>query len=476
MRNTLSRRGFVKGVGLLMGAAGIGGCGIPKTDDVKNARFDANGLTLRKRGHKYPWWVKTVDQMTTELDPAKAKRPGRLNAAGAALMSNEKAGAMQAKAKAKTIEGITNNTPGRSLPDYALQNAAQGYMTKSVGTFDNKPMMSVDTRNTNESWFPFTPQSLGLPAWEASPEEASKVVTAAGIQLGASQVGFTTLNPDWLYNNITFDPEASTHESNLSGKRKKKLVLPTSYKYCVALITQGPRDLLIRNQSALGGAGDRAAYARIEIASTSLIRFIKALGFNAISMLTSSIGPVIPHAIKAGLGELGRMNRMISPIYGGNIRIDVILTDLPLAIDKPIDFGLQKFCKNCKVCATACPSGALSLADEPYWTPANAYSAPGKKTYFEDSAKCAEYFISQGTFCSTCLSVCPWSKMDKTALHDISKVLSSQIPAAGNFLKKMDESFGYGLVKLDSPEMADWWDLDIPEQGIDSFQGMEERS
>ena len=72
-------------------------------------------------------------------------------------------------------------------------------------------------------------------------------------------------------------------------------------------------------------------------------------------------------AISAGLGELGRTNRLINPIFGGNVRIDGFLTDLPLAPDKPIDFGLQEFCKRCKKCAEACPSGSVSQADEQFW-------------------------------------------------------------------------------------------------------------
>jgi len=74
-------------------------------------------------------------------------------------------------------------------------------------------------------------------------------------------------------------------------------------------------------------------------------------------------------------------------------------------------------------------------------------------------------------YCSSCLAVCPWSKQDKTALHEIAKIFSSKTPGAGNLLASLDDAFGYDLVELDSPEMADWWDLDIPEFGVDSYQG-----
>jgi hypothetical protein len=111
------------------------------------------------------------------------------------------------------------------------------------------------------------------------------------------------------------------------------------------------------------------------------------------------------------------------------------------------------------------------LDDEPYWVPANAFQASGKKVYYEDNEACYTYIAEHGNYCSTCLSVCPWSKQDKASLHEIAKVTSAMVPSAGEFLTKMDQAFGYGLVELDSPEQAEWWDLDIPEEGIDSYQG-----
>jgi len=79
-------------------------------------------------------------------------------------------------------------------------------------------------------------------------------------------------------------------------------------------------------------------YEAAFMATTRIIRFIKGLGYEAID--AQALVPVIPYAIESGLGELGRMNRMINPIFGGNIRIASIITDFPLALDKPIDFGL----------------------------------------------------------------------------------------------------------------------------------------
>ncbi len=474
MRDHLSRREFIKGVGTILSAAGVTAftgtptIGSPVTD-ARSTRMNQNGLTTRTRKYKYPWWVKTVDEITTETDPGIAEKPPLLNFTSYfnSLIPDEEVERLNAEAKEYVREGIVNNIPGRSLPDLALHYAAHAYLTPgSMGSFDAPRSVTTAAHEEIQTYNLHPPRDFGLPSWQASPEEASRVVEAAGIQLGASMVGFTRINPDWINQYVTIDPDADEAVISFS---ERKFIVPESYKYVIMIISQGPRDLLVRNQSELGAAGDRAAYSRVFIAANNLIRFIRGLGYGTVQM--NMIAPVIPFAISAGLGELGRMNRMINPIFGGNVRIEGILTDLPVAPDKPINFGLQEFCKKCKKCATSCPAGALSMADEPYWVPANSFQAPGKKTYFEDNERCAEYISRRGMYCSSCLAVCPWSKQDKTALHDIAKILSSKTPQAGALLTTMDDAFGYGLVEVDSPKMADWWDLDIPEFGVDSYQG-----
>jgi reductive dehalogenase len=475
--NSLSRRDFIKGVAVLMGAAGVSSVASspvaalsssPAKDTTRPSRTDENGLTMRKRKYKYPWWVKAVDRITTEINPKIAEKPPLLNYTNYfnAVMSEEEVGKLNAAAKAYVKEGIEKKIPGRTLPDLALHYAAHGFITLgSTGSFDSPRSITTQANSEIQSYNIHPPKDFGLPAWQATPEEASKIVEAAGIQLGASMVGFTKINPLWLYQYVDINPKAADVKISPATR---EFVIPERFKYVIIFIAQGPRDLLVRNQSELGAAGDRAAYSRVFSAASNLIRFVKGLGYGTVQMNT--ISPVIPYAIAAGLGELGRMNRMINPVFGGNVRIEGILTDLPLAPDKPIDFGLQEFCKKCKKCATHCPSGALSIADEPYWIPANSFQAPGKKVYFENNEACATWISKRGNYCSSCLAVCPWSKQDKTALHEIAKILSSNVPQASNLFLNLDDAFGYGL-KLDSREQADWWDLDIPELGIDSYQG-----
>jgi len=91
---------------------------------------------------------------------------------------------------------------------------------------------------------------------------------------------------------------------------------------------------------------------------------LSGLGYEAIPCVNDT-AQSIPFALDAGLGELSRLNKLVTPEFGPAVRLCKVFTDMPMAYDKPIDFGLVEFCKGCKKCAEACPSRALSFDDEP---------------------------------------------------------------------------------------------------------------
>ena len=57
----------------------------------------------------------------------------------------------------------------------------------------------------------------------------------------------------------------------------------------------------------------------------------------------------------AGLGWFGRNNLLVSPELGSRVRLVTVLTDMPLATDKPLDDG----CLTCRACIATCPAGAI---------------------------------------------------------------------------------------------------------------------
>ena len=180
----------------------------------------------------------------------------------------------------------------------------------------------------------------------------------------------------------------------------------------------------------------------------------------------------------AGLGEQSRLNRIVTPEYGPTVRIFKMFTDLPLAPTKPINAGILQFCKTCKKCAVVCPSKALSMDDEPSWKVKGAWSNPGHKEWFEDAVKCRDYWyeVSQ-TGCSLCFAVCPYASKDQALIHQITKAAIAAAPMFNDAFSTLEE-MAYGSVDSSGKPLKDpatWWNLDLPEFGIDTSRAKRDR-
>jgi len=88
---------------------------------------------------------------------------------------------------------------------------------------------------------------------------------------------------------------------------------------------------------------------------------------------------------------------------GLGFKAAAILTNMPLAPGKPIDFGLQRFCQTCHICADNCPSHAIPKGDKILYN--------GYETWKLDTQRCASFNFTnaKGTMCNRCVKVCPWT-------------------------------------------------------------------
>ena len=93
--------------------------------------------------------------------------------------------------------------------------------------------------------------------------------------------------------------------------------------------------------SALSGSATGLGYSHDALVVLSLTQYIRNLGYEAIASMNDT-SLAIPYAIKAGLGEYGRHGLLITPKYGPRIRLGKIYTNLPLAHDQPINFGVKE--------------------------------------------------------------------------------------------------------------------------------------
>ena len=94
-------------------------------------------------------------------------------------------------------------------------------------------------------------------------------------------------------------------------------------------------------------------------------RFLQNAGHNALAQTTArvkadgdNISP-LPHktvATRAGLGWIGKSGLLVTPQYGGAIRLSSLLTDAELDYDEPV---VRSRCGTGGLCVEQCPAGAL---------------------------------------------------------------------------------------------------------------------
>lgn len=180
--------------------------------------------------------------------------------------------------------------------------------------------------------------------------------------------------------------------------------------------------------------------------------YIRKLGFAARAHHFSNGLVVIPPLLLlAGIGEVSRPGIILNPFLGLRFKASVVTTDLPLLPDKPIDFGLQEFCRQCSKCAINCPPQAISPGDQVMHN--------GYEIWKLDYERCLKFRITNqnGAGCGRCIKVCPWNKPEGWP-HDMVRWMVQHTPWLDKFLIKMDDVWSYG-----KPDKRDKWWFDLEE-------------
>ena len=249
------------------------------------------------------------------------------------------------------------------------------------------------------SWARTSPEKTDAPRRREplemkDPKLTSKLIKKMAHEFGSVLVGITKLNPDWVYKygrrGRGFEPD-------------KVVEVPKHWEYAIVVGTPMSWDPMYANPN-FGTSDD--AYSKSRIVAYRLTAFIKSLGYWARPHTPGSDYDLMapPIMVDAGLGEQGRHSIVITPELGCNFRPAIITTDIPMEVDKPIEFGVREFCKTCKICAETCPSGAITLGEETV--------VRGYKRYQIDYGKCYNFWsCNQGNIgCRLCVSVCPFTR------------------------------------------------------------------
>ena len=215
-----------------------------------------------------------------------------------------------------------------------------------------------------------------------SPQEWAMHVKKFGLANEAGMIGVAPLKPEYVYEGY-----------EITLPNLVMIAVPMDYDK----FSQAPSNL--ENYTSALEVAD--AYNTTARSARKLANMILAAGYS----IKVYPGPMatalnmIPAAIEAGLGELGKHGNMINQEFGSNFRLSAIATDMPLAFDKPIVFGGDDFCVACKVCSNACPPGAISNEKQ---------MVRGTRKWYVDFDKCIPYF-GEALSCGICLAKCPWS-------------------------------------------------------------------
>ena len=199
------------------------------------------------------------------------------------------------------------------------------------------------------------------------------------------------------------------------------------------------------------------AYLRFSLLGGVLAKQIRNLGYKAKAHSVLD-GEVLqpPLLLLSGLGEVSRIGEVIlNPFLGPRLKSGVVTTDMPMTHDRPIDFGLQKFCESCNKCARECPSGAITAGPKLMFN--------GYEIWKSDSQKCATYRITTpgGAMCGRCMKTCPWN-LEGLFSDRAFRWAAMNVPAAAPILARLDDAVGNGGL---NDVKKWWWDIKLDKDG-----------
>ena len=265
-------------------------------------------------------------------------------------------------------------------------------------------------------------------------EQASKTIKQVSKLFGADLVGMCEFDERWVY---TQRYARSSSEGKPEGL---PVGLPENLQGVIVIGQAMDHDLVDTVPSALSGAAVGLGYSKDALVLLATAQWLLNLGYLAVPSLNDT-ALAIPLAIQAGLGEYGRHGMVITREFGPRVRFGKIFTNAPMALDNQIEFGVTKFCENCRKCTDACPPKAIPDG-EPSPVKLNLSSISGVKKWSVDGEKCFSYWGKIVSDCMICMRVCPYNKDFTKFRHRIGLRLAST--KLRNIMLMLNDFFDYG--------------------------------
>ncbi len=212
-----------------------------------------------------------------------------------------------------------------------------------------------------------------------TPEQWSEALRDVARGAGAELVGIVDMDPQWV-----FEGYAVAHA--------KVVMIGVAMDY----------DPLNTAPEPEASAEVMKQYNRGLRVALEVADWLRSQGEEAEGHSGPQAGPInlIPAALAAGFGELGKHGSIINDELGARFRLACVLTSVPARVDAPRQFGADGFCENCRLCTAACPVDAIH--DE-------KQLVRGVEKWYVDFDRCLPFF-NEHQGCAACLPICPWSR------------------------------------------------------------------
>ena len=229
---------------------------------------------------------------------------------------------------------------------------------------------------------------------KTSPEEFTQTIKYLAAHYGALDTGITALKPGHIY----------SHIGRGSGVYGDPVVL--DHQYAIAFTVEMDFELTGSAPFPPITMESGRQYAEFARVAVQMAAFIRSLGYPARAHIDGNYRVITPLVGRdAGLGEIGRMGLLMTPLQGPRVRVGVVTTDLPLVTtDYQVDQSVLDFCEICKKCAVNCPSQSISHQERSIDN--------GVLRWKINPESCYHYWTIIGTDCGKCMAVCPYSHPD----------------------------------------------------------------
>jgi reductive dehalogenase len=179
-----------------------------------------------------------------------------------------------------------------------------------------------------------------------------------------------------------------------------------AYEFAIALTVEMDYHSMRTAPAAPTVVESARQYLRAGKMAIELAEYIRSCGYPARAHIDANYQVVCPLVARdAGLGEIGRMGLLMTPVLGPRVRIAVVTTDMPLVPSSPrADPVPIDFCRKCEKCADVCPVQSVPFGNEK--------DIDGVERWQINAESCYTYWCQAGTDCGRCVTVCPFAHPD----------------------------------------------------------------